>query len=86
MCRRCGGRLITRSDDGETAMAERLMVYERDTRPLVDFYRVRPTFRSINGAQPPDLVAADLAAAVDSAVTGPSARGRPERDAGMRPA
>jgi adenylate kinase family enzyme len=39
-------------------------VYRTATKPLVDFYRVRPTFRSVNGAQGPDRVAADLAAAI----------------------
>ena len=47
---------------------ERLKVYARDTRPLVDFYRDRPTFRAVDGAQAPEQVAKDLAAAVDSAV------------------
>ena len=45
---------------------ERLKVYHRQTEPLVEYYRVRPTFRSINGAQPPDRVAADLAAAIEA--------------------
>ena len=36
--------------------------------PVVN--RVRPTFRSIDGAQPPDRVAADLAAAIAAAGNG----------------
>jgi adenylate kinase family enzyme len=44
-----------------------LKVYHRQSEPLVEYYRVRPTFRSIDGAQPPDRVAADLAAAVEAA-------------------
>ena len=31
---------------------------------------MRPTFRSIDGAQPPDKVAADLAAAIEAAGAG----------------
>jgi adenylate kinase len=65
-CRKCGGRLKQRSDDGEAVVLERLKVYRRDTQPLVDFYRVRPTFRSVNGAQPAEGVAADLAAAIEA--------------------
>jgi len=65
-CRRCGGRLVQRADDNESVVRERLKVYRRDTKPLVDYYKTRPTFRSINGAQPPDRVAADIAAAIDS--------------------
>jgi adenylate kinase len=64
-CRRCGGRLAQRRDDNEATIRERLRVYRRDTQPLVDYYRTRPAFRAIDGAQPPDRVAALLAAAVD---------------------
>jgi adenylate kinase len=65
-CRRCGGRLVQRADDNAAIVLERLRVYEDQTKPLVEYYRRRPTFRSIDGAQPPDRVAADLAAAVEA--------------------
>jgi adenylate kinase family enzyme len=45
-------------------------VYRRDTQPLVDYYQRRPAFRSIDGAQSPDRVAADLATAVDAVHAG----------------
>ncbi len=63
-CARCGGELIIRSDDGADVVRERLLVYERDTRPLVDYYKSRPTFRRVNGNQPPDAVAAELRSAI----------------------
>ncbi|MGE5244936.1 MAG: adenylate kinase [Betaproteobacteria bacterium] len=66
-CRRCGGQLVQRSDDGAEVVRERLKIYGRATKPLVEYYRARPTFRSIDGAQSPDLVAADLAAAIEAA-------------------
>jgi adenylate kinase len=65
-CERCGGPLVQRSDDSEAVVRERLDVYKRKTMPLLDYYRSRPMFRSINGAQAPDRVAAELAAAVDA--------------------
>ena len=68
VCARCGGSLTQRADDREDVIRERLRVYARDTRPLVDYYRGRPTFRAVDGAQPPDRVAGDLATAVDSAL------------------
>jgi adenylate kinase family enzyme len=52
-----------------------LKVYRRDTKPLVDFYRARSTFRSIDGAQPPDRVAADLVAAIEAIRAGGRDRG-----------
>ena len=66
-CVKCGGALTQRADDREDVIRERLRVYARDTKPLLDFYRGRPTFRSVNGVQAPERVAADVAAAIDDA-------------------
>jgi len=68
-CLRCGGRLKQRDDDKESVILERLKIYRRDTEPLVDYYRTRPTFRAVNGAQPAERVASDLAAAIDAVAT-----------------
>jgi adenylate kinase len=69
-CRRCGGQLVQRADDSDGVVLARLKVYHRQTEPLVLYYRNRPTFRSVDGAQPPDQVAAALAAAIDAAHRG----------------
>jgi adenylate kinase len=66
-CARCGGELVTRSDDSDQIVRERLRIYEHSTRPLVEYYRQRPTFRSVNGNQPPDAVAAELRTAIEEA-------------------
>lgn len=63
-CVRCGGTLMQRSDDTGSVVRERLQVYNRQTRPLVEYYRSRPTFCSIDGAQPPDQVAMAIEGAV----------------------
>jgi len=67
VCGKCGGPLTQRADDREDVIRERLRVYARDTRPLIDYYAGRTTFRSVNGAQEPSAVARDLEAAVNSA-------------------
>jgi adenylate kinase len=64
-CQRCGGSLVQRSDDREEVVRERLNVYERSTRPLLDYYGKRPSFRSIDGTQTPDAVAGAVAAAIE---------------------
>jgi adenylate kinase len=74
-CAKCGGRLVQRTDDNQAVVLERLEVYHRQSEPLVEYYRVRPTFRSIDGAQAPDRVAADLAAAIAAAGNGSGAAG-----------
>jgi len=72
-CERCGGPLVQRSDDQQAVVLERLKVYHRQTEPLIEYYRGRPTFREIDGAQPPDLVADALAEAVERARKGATA-------------
>jgi adenylate kinase len=66
-CQLCGGTLVQRPDDTEQVVSERLKVYHRATEPLVDYYRGRPTFRTVNGAQPADRVARELDATIDDA-------------------
>jgi adenylate kinase len=65
-CAKCGGELTQRTDDDLNVIRERLRVYARDTRSIVEYYRRRPTFRSVDGDQPQDQVAADIAAAIAS--------------------
>jgi len=72
-CGRCGGRMVQRTDDSEAVVLERLKVYHRQSEPLVEYYRSRPTYRSIDGAQTMDRVAADLSAAIEAVGNG----GRP---------
>ena len=64
VCDLCGGKLVQRADDNQAVVLDRLKVYHGQSEPLVQYYRVRPTFRSINGAQSTDQVASDLAAAI----------------------
>ena len=49
VCDRCGGELYQRDDDKEQTIANRLQVYEKQTAPLVDYYRGRGLLRSIDG-------------------------------------
>ena len=66
-CATCGGRLVQRVDDGARVVIERFRVYETSTRPVLDFYRGRPTFRVVDGTQSPERVAHDLGCAIDEA-------------------
>lgn len=38
-CAKCGAELITRPDDNEESVKNRLSVYEQKTAPLIDFYK-----------------------------------------------
>jgi adenylate kinase len=73
-CLKCGGTLVTRTDDGADIVRERLKVYQRQTRPLVEYYAPRPTFRSIDGNQVPDAVTGAIDSAIAAAVAAGGAR------------
>ncbi len=64
----CGGDLAVRPDDNEPVVRQRLQVYERETAPLVEYYRIRPTYQPVDGNQSPDEVAAAIRHAVSVAV------------------
>lgn len=38
-CSKCNGKLISRSDDTEETINKRVNVYEKQTKPLIDFYK-----------------------------------------------
>ena len=79
LCERCGGELVTRSDDTESVVRERLKIYWRDTRPMIEYYGSRPTFRSIDGAQRPEQVRQALVAAIAELAAAAGVSARPAR-------
>ena len=64
-CNECGGDVVLRSDDREEVVRERLRVYEKQTRPLVDYYQGRQSFRSVDGNQAPEVVSVAIEKAID---------------------
>jgi adenylate kinase len=74
-CEACGGELVTRSDDSESVVRDRLKVYWRETRPMIAHYQSRPTYRVVNGAQSPERVREAVVAAVASALGRPAPSG-----------
>lgn len=66
-------RLLQRPDDTEATVAERLRVYDEQTRPLIDFYRARGLLKVINAQRDVDQVARRLAQAL-AALTPPRRR------------
>jgi adenylate kinase len=66
-CGNCGGQFVQRADDDQDVVLERLRVYQQSTKPVLEYYRQRPTFRVVNGAQAPERVASELNALIDDA-------------------
>lgn len=50
-CDVCGSDVIQRKDDTEETVSERLDVYERQTQPLIDFYKERNLLSIVDGTK-----------------------------------
>ncbi len=60
-----GAKLVTRKDDSEAVIEERLKAYERQTKPLTDYYRRQGRLREVDGERPVEQVTADAFGAID---------------------
>jgi adenylate kinase len=60
VCDRDGALLVQREDDKEAAVARRLSEYDARTKPLIDYFRARSRFHTIDGYRPRDVVFAEL--------------------------
>ncbi|MBQ0078524.1 MAG: adenylate kinase [Eubacterium sp.] len=56
ICDNCGAELIQRADDNEETAANRIGVYEKETKPLVDYYDNAGSLHRIDGAGSADAV------------------------------
>jgi len=66
LCDVDGTPLIIRDDDRPEVITERLAAYDRQTSPLVDYYRVRQRLVAINADRPVDEVTAQIFGVIDS--------------------
>ena len=55
-CDKDGGELIHRADDREDVIRERLASYDRQTKPLIEYYRSRSSLRDVDGGAAMDAV------------------------------
>lgn len=65
LCDVDGSTLITRPDDREEVIAERLKSYERQTLPLVEFYKGRGELLELNGARPAEEIFTEALKAIE---------------------
>lgn len=69
VCDRCGGELLQRDDDREETISARLKVYDKQTAPLVDYYRQRGILREIDGVGSVDDIRNRLIKALEEPAT-----------------
>ena len=63
-CDACGSELYQRDDDKQDVVAKRIEVYNRETSPVVEYYRASGALSEIDGEQPVEAVEHALSAAV----------------------
>ena len=51
ICDVCGSEVVQRKDDREDTVRERLDVYERQTQPLIDFYKEKNLLSTVDGTK-----------------------------------
>ena len=64
VCDKCGAALVVRKDDNPETVKDRLVVYHRETEPLIAFYEAKGLLRRIDGDQGPERNAAAFKAAM----------------------
>ena len=54
ICDKCGAELVIRKDDNPETVKDRLVVYHRETEPLIKYYEEKGLLRRIDGDQGPE--------------------------------
>lgn len=55
-CEKCGGEVVQRVDDKEDVIKERLVQFEKNTGPTIEFYRQQGELVEIDGNLDPNLI------------------------------
>ena len=64
ICDACGEKLVIRKDDNPETVRDRLVVYHRETEPLIKYYEEKGLLRRIDGDQGPEKNAEAFLAAM----------------------
>jgi adenylate kinase len=56
ICDKCGGKLVSRSDETEQIIKERLDVYREQTQPLIDYYKKKKILRDVDVIGSPEVM------------------------------
>jgi adenylate kinase len=58
-------KLVIRNDDREEVISERLAAYEKQTKPVADYYRLQRRLVAVNADRPKEEVAAQIFGVID---------------------
>jgi adenylate kinase len=60
VCNKDGGKLLHRADDNAETIHQRLVAYENQTSPLIDYYRQKNLLHDVDGNRDPEPIAKEL--------------------------
>lgn len=66
LCDRDGTKLVIRDDDREEVIRERLNEFDRQTRPVADYYQAKGRLKTVNGDLPMDEVTGQIFYIIDN--------------------
>ena len=66
VCDACGGELTQRSDESEEAVQVRIDTYNKQTKPLIDYYTMLGELTNVDGNQSMDEVAEEIYKVLDN--------------------
>lgn len=69
ICDRCGFELVQRPDDHEEKVKVRLEIYERETSPILDFYKQAGLYHRVEGSGSTEEVYLAVAALLPSRIS-----------------
>ena len=55
-CDDCGTELLVRADDTEETLAKRIEIYEKEAKPILDYYRKKGVLKTIDSSNHPERV------------------------------
>ena len=59
-CPKCHAKLVIRPDDSEEIVKKRLLIYEEDTAPLIDYYKNKGILKEVDGERPIEKICKDI--------------------------
>jgi adenylate kinase len=65
-CTRCGGELYQRKDDNPETVEKRLVVYTKQTAPLIEYYKKKGNLFTVVSQETPDQTFALVSAKLDT--------------------
>jgi len=60
VCDNDGRKLLQRADDSEETIRQRLVAYEKETSPLIEYYRAKGFLHEVDGNRKPEVIAEEL--------------------------